>query len=100
MNHFTDRKGWNGIRATLAWRFRARKQQGGRPTGAYFTTLFPTDPNFYSVTRVPVAKRKYRFTFVDVGDLQRRRGPLGRYVLYSPTDYVVEKPRQQYEGPA
>lgn len=98
MNHFTDRKGWNGIRAASPWCFRAHRQRGGRPTGAYFTTLFPTDANFYSVTRVPVAKRNYRLTFVDVGDLRKRRGPLGRYVFYSRTDYFVEKPRQQYEG--
>jgi hypothetical protein len=100
MNHFTDRKGWNGIRAASPWRFRAHRQRGGRPTGAYFTTLLPTAPNFFAVTRVPAAKQKYRFSFIDVGDLRMRRGPLGRYVFYSRTDYSVEKSRQQYEGPS
>jgi hypothetical protein len=98
VNHFTNKKGWNAIRAASPWRFRARKQRGGRPTGAYFTTLHVNAPNFSSVTRVPIAKQRYRFTFLDIGDLTPRRGPLGRYVFYSRTDYLVDRRRQQYEG--
>lgn len=78
--------------------FSSKRQRGGRPAGAYFATLHPTTPNFFAITRVPVAKRQYRFTFVDLGDLAPRRGPLGRYVFYSPTNYFVAVPRQQYEG--
>jgi hypothetical protein len=98
MNHFTDRKGWNGIRATSPWCFRARKQRANNPTGAYFTTLHPSAPKFYKRTMVPVHKRTHMFRFVDVGDLIRKRGPLGQWVFYSPTDYYVTQNRQIYEG--
>jgi hypothetical protein len=98
MNHFTDRNGWNAIRASSPWCFRARKPRGGRPVGAYFTTIHPTAVNFFKITRVPVHKQRYMFSFVDVGDLTPRRGPLGRYVFFSPRDYLVAGYRQLYEG--
>jgi hypothetical protein len=63
VNHFTDRKGWNGIRATPTWRFRAKLQRGGRTKGAYFTNLHPSAPNFFAVTRVPVTKRALSVLF-------------------------------------
>jgi hypothetical protein len=47
---------------------------------------------------VPVYKRTHMFRFVDIGDLTPKRGPLGRYVFYSPTDYYVAQNRQIYEG--
>jgi hypothetical protein len=100
MNHFTDRKGHEAIRAVSPWRFRARRQRGGQPFGAYFTTLELSAPNFFQKVRVPVKKRRFVFRFEDAGDLLRYPGPRGRYVLYSPTDYLVKKPRQQYDGPA
>jgi hypothetical protein len=99
VNHFRNRKGWNAILASSPWQFRARKQRGGRPAGAYFTTLHPSHTNFYKITRVPVDKQRFLFRFLDIGDLTPRRGPLGRYVFFSPTDYLVVKARQQYEGP-
>jgi hypothetical protein len=98
MNHFTDRKGWNGIRATSPWCFRARRQRGNNPTGAYFTTLHPSSPKFFKRMRVPRHKRTHMFRFVDVGDLTPKRGPFGKWVFYSPSDYLVEKHRQLYEG--
>ena len=109
MNHFTDRKGHDAIRAVSPWRFRARRQRGRQPFGAYFTTLELSAPNFFQKVRIPVRKRRFMFRFVDVGDLLPFPGPRdllpfpgprGLYVLYSPTDYFVAKPRQQYEGPA
>jgi|SRR5215469_10379396 len=98
MNHFTDGQGYNAIRAASPWRFRARRQRGGQPFGAYFTTLELDAPNFFQKVRVPVKKRRFVFRFVDVGDLLPYPGPRGRYVSYSPQDYLVEKPRQQYDG--
>jgi hypothetical protein len=99
MNHFTDRKGYNAIRAVSPWRFRARRQRGGQPFGAYFTTLELSDPNFFLRVRIPVKKRKFVFRFADVGDLARLPGPRGWFVFFSPTDYFVAKPRQQYQVP-
>ena len=98
MNHFTNKKRWNAIRAASPWLFKARKQRGGRPKGAYFTTLDVKHPNFFKIARVPVHKQHYVFQFLDMGDLTPRRGPLGKYVFYSPKDYRVVKSRQQYEG--
>ncbi len=98
MNHFTDRKGWKGIRATSTWRFRSRCQRGNNPMGAYFTTLHPSSPKFFKRTRVPCHKRTHMFRFVDVGDLKSKRGPFGKWVFYSPNDYLVAKHRQLYEG--
>ena len=104
MNHFTNKKGWKAIRAVSPWCFQARKQRGGRPTGAYFTTLDAKHPNFFRITRVPKKKQVFVFQFVDIGDLTPRRGRLGKFVFYSPTDYFVAefhqgKKRQLYEGP-
>jgi hypothetical protein len=54
MNHYTNKKGFNAIRANSPWRFRARRQRNKNPLGAYFTTLNPFDPDFYELTRLPV----------------------------------------------
>jgi hypothetical protein len=100
MNHFTDLKGFNAIRAVSPWRFRAHRQRNKQPFGAYFTTLGLSAPNFFRKVRIPVKKQRFVFRFVDVGDLLSFPGVRGRYVFYAPTDYFVAKPRQQYEGPA
>lgn len=100
MNHFTDRKGYDAIRAVSPWRFRARRQRSGQPFGAYFTTLELNAPNFFRKVRLPVKKRRFVFRFVDVRDLLRFPGLRGRYIFYSRTDYFVAKERQQYGGPA
>lgn len=100
MNHFTNQKGWNAIRATTIWVFKAKKQRGGRPRVAYFTTLDLGDPRFFRITRLPVAKRTFVFRFIDADDLIPRAGPLGQFVFYSPKDYPVTTDRQRFEGPA
>ena len=101
MNHYTDAKGYKGIRAVSPWRFQAGKQRTStKPFGVYFTTLLPTDPNFVRRVRLPKSKRKYRFSFVDIADLLLLPGPGGKWVYYSPTDYLVDAPRQLDDGPA
>lgn len=100
MNHFTDQKGHNAIRAVSPWGFRAHGQRGGQPFGAYFTTLGLGTPNFFRKVRIPLKKQRFVFRFVDVGDLLPFPGPRGQYVFFSPTDYFVAKSRQQYAGPA
>jgi hypothetical protein len=99
MNHYTNRRGYNGIRATSPWCFKARRQRTrSKPFGAYFTTLVPTDPNFVRRVRLPKVKREYRFSFTDIGDLLPIPGPGGKEVFYSPQDYSVDEPRQLYCG--
>src|SRR6266496_3068083 len=98
MNHYTNRKGFNAIRAVSPWRFKARKQRNNNPFGAYFTTLKITELNFWIRVRLPKKKRGYVFSFKDEGDLSPWRGPRGKDVFYSSTDYYVETPRQLYAG--
>jgi hypothetical protein len=38
------------------------------------------------------------FRFMDLGDLKPFPGPRGRFVFFSPTDYLVAMSRQQYAG--
>lgn len=99
MHHYTDKKGYNAIRAVSPWCFKAGKQRSkSKPFGAYFTTLLPSAPNFVRRVRLPKSKRKYRFSFADKGDLIPLPGPRGKDVFYSPADYYVDQSRQQYAG--
>jgi hypothetical protein len=94
MNHFTDQDGYNGIRATSPWRFRAHQPPGDHPFGAYFTTLPPGTPNRAKRLRIPKGKLEYLFVFADRGDLLPLRGARGSWIFYSPEDYLVEEERQ------
>lgn len=100
MNHFTDKKGYDGIRATQAWRFRAHQPPVRRhhPFGAYFTTLPPTAKKLAKQLFIPKRKLKYLFTFVDLGDLTPIKGRRGAYIFYHPRDYHVERDRETYHG--
>jgi hypothetical protein len=98
MHHYTNRKGFNAIRAAHAWHFKARKPRGRNPVGAYFTDLPRWTPKLAKQLRIPIAKTKYVFVFTDIGDLTPLRGGRGRYIFYSPQDYNVDRSRHQYEG--
>lgn len=99
MNHFTDKKGWNAIRATPTWRFKAfQPPQKAHPVGAYFTTLGPKELNLFTKIRVPKMKQEYLFSFVDAGDLKSLDSDRGEWIFYSPHDYDVVRGRQTYEG--
>lgn len=101
MNHFTDKAGWNAIRAAPTWRFKAfQPPQKAHPVGAYFTTLGPNEPNLFSKIRVPKVKQMYLFSFLDVGDLKPLDSDRGAWIFYSPTDYDVGRERQTYQGEA
>ena len=101
MNHFTNKPGWNAIRATPTWRFKAfQPPQRAHPVGAYFTTYGPAEPNLFTKIRVPKLKQVYLFSFVDVGDLKPLDSDRGEWIFYSPTDYDVTRERQTYEGEA
>jgi hypothetical protein len=98
MNHFTDKVGYNAVRAQVVWRFLAQQPPGNHPLGAYFTSLLRGTPNLAVRLRVPKLKVEYVFEFADAGDLLPLAGGRGKYVFYSPTDYEVEATRQQYHG--
>src|SRR5437660_1245920 len=102
MNHYTDQDGYNAIRASSPWRFRASQPPDPKshPFGAYFTTLPPDTPNLAIRLRIPKRKLEYLFSFVDGGDLIPLDGDRGEWIFYSREDYYVEKDRQLYHGKA
>jgi hypothetical protein len=98
MHHYTDKPGYNGIRSTPDWLFKASQPPGDHPFGAYFTTYGPATKNLALRLRVPREKIEYVFVFRDVGDLIRLRGRRGDFILYSPGDYLVEGSRKIDSG--
>jgi hypothetical protein len=78
MHHYTNRKGFNSIRAAQPWHFNARKPRGRRPVGAYFTTLARDAANLTKLLRIPRSKSKYVFVFTDIGDLTPLAGGRGQ----------------------
>jgi len=99
MNHYTNKKGYDSIRATVDWCFKAGQPPASEhPIGAYFTTLSPHTPNLANRLRVPREKISHVFSFIDAYDLIPLRGGRGEYVFYSPVDYVVLKARQILAG--
>ncbi|HUG92811.1 MAG TPA: hypothetical protein VML55_18360 [Planctomycetaceae bacterium] len=94
MFHYTDKPGYNAIRATVEWCFRATQPPARHnPVGAYFTLLPPGTPLLAKRIRVPKSKTEFAFSFVDAGDLKPLRGRRGRYILYSKSDYTVDRSR-------
>lgn len=102
MNHYTDKVGYNGIRATPVWRFVAAQPPDPKnhPFGAYFTTLSPDTKNLAIRLGIPRAKIEYLFSLDDTGDLTPLNNDRGEFIFYSPSDYLVEKDRQVYQGKA
>jgi hypothetical protein len=100
LNHYTDRTGYNGIRAAPDWRFKASQppDPAGHPFGAYFTTLPPDTRNLAIRLRIPRAKTEYVFSFLDANDLTPIDGDRGEFIFYSPMDYFVARERQTYHG--
>jgi hypothetical protein len=100
--HYTDRAGYNGIRAGVDWRFKASQPTPRyHPSGAYFTPLGPgTSRAKLRMIFVPNRKREFVFVFEDVGDLIPLRGGRGEIVVYSPGDYLVARSRQIDHGPS
>lgn len=100
MNHYTNKKGYDGIRSAPTWLFRAIKpRKATNPKGAYFTPLPPSDPLLAARIGVSREKLSHIFAFVDQGDLHA----LGSYrphanIFYSTNDYPVGKDRQTKKG--
>lgn len=102
MYHYTDRAGYNGIRAGIDWRFKASQPTPrDHPFGAYFTPLGPGTPRAkLRMIFVPNRKREFVFVFEDIGDLIPLRGGRGEIVVYSPDNYLVARSRQIDHGPS
>jgi hypothetical protein len=99
LHHYTDKRGYDRIRATVVWCFRAGQPvPRDHPFGAYFTTMPPGTKNLALRIRVPNNKITHLFSFLDAGDLTPIRGGRGEYVFYSPKDYLVVEERQTFVG--
>ena len=98
MNHFTDDNGYKAISSQLTWTFKASQPPGGRPYGAYFTTLPHDDWALSNKLRIPKVKLAFFFSFLDDGTLKPLRGGRGNFVFYATVDHHVPPPRQQNCG--
>jgi len=98
MNHFTNKRGYNAIRAASPWHFRAAKPPGDHEFGAYFTTLAPETPYLALRLGIPKTKTEFLFSFIDRGDLRPMDNDRGDFIFYSSHDYDVEENRQRYNG--
>ena len=96
--HYTDRTGYNGIRATPNWLFRASQPPGEHPIGAYFTDYNRDEPLLAQKLRIPRDKLQFAFCFLDSDDLKPLPGGRGRHIFYSAVDYEVTEQRQIRHG--
>jgi hypothetical protein len=100
MNHYTGKKGYNGIRAAPDWQFKASQppDPANHPFGAYFTMLPPGTKNLAIRLGIPRIKTEYLFSFADANDLTPLDSDRGEFIFFSRGDYLVVKERQQFEG--
>jgi hypothetical protein len=96
--HYTDGDGFDAIRASPIWVFKAAQAPGNHPRGAYFTTLGPGTTNLTKRLRIPKAKIAFVFCFSNGSDLRPLEGGRGAFIFYSSDDYAVEKSRQIDHG--
>lgn len=98
--HYTDEAGYKAIISQVEWTFRASRPPGDHLFGAYFTTLPPGSPRLAARLGLPREKTTFVFCFRDIGDLQRVRGGRGEFILFSPSDYIVDESRKAFSGPS
>jgi hypothetical protein len=98
MLHYTDDAGHKAISSQVDWTFKAAQPPGGRPFGAYFTTLRPDAHRFSARTRIPKAKQAFVFGFDGQDGLEPVEGGKGAYIFWCDADYLIVKARQQYQG--
>lgn len=95
--HYTDRKGYNSLRAGVAWTFKIHQpppRDSNHPIGAYFSTLPPWSKRLCQQLKIPKEKTEFVFAFQGGVGLSPLQGGKGDRIYYSEVDYVVEKPRQ------
>ena len=102
--HYTDKDGWNAIRAQKTWRFKvSQPKDPSRPAGVYFTDIEPTEANLrvlYKKLRVPKIKQDYIFWFTKTEGLSQLNDGRGRdrHIFFSAVAYEVESDDQGYQG--
>jgi len=99
MLHYTDVAGFKAIGSQMNWMFKAGRPPGGRPFGAYFTTLRPDAHRFSARTRIPKAKQDFVFSFNGQDGLEPMDGGKGEFIFLSQIDYTVVLDRQVFHGP-
>lgn len=99
--HYTNDDGYKAINSQPTWVFKAGRPPGGHPKGAYFTTLPPGTKNIAKrlFVRGGAEKTRFVFSFRGTGGLLPLEGGRGEFILYSPEDYLVDRPRQGPHGP-
>lgn len=98
MIHYTNVKGWKAIRSQVDWTFKSHKPPDDHAKGAYFTTFPPGTRNLASLLGIPKTKIEFAFCFRGIDGLSPIRGPRGQQIFYCSENYLVKKPRQEYEG--
>ena len=97
--HYTDKTGYNAVRATPTWVFRVHQPpKRENPVAAYFTSLNPKTPLLAAKLRVGKKKIEYAFEFDDAGDLRRLDPDRELLVYISLRDYWVPNERQRFCG--
>jgi len=102
--HYTDKDGWNAVRAQQTWRFKvSQPKDPSRPAGVYFTDIEPTEANLrvlHKKLRVPKIKQEYIFWFTKTEGLVQLHDGLGRdrHIFFSEVDFDIEPPHQKYQG--
>ncbi len=96
--HYTDKRGYDTIRAGGEWVFRASRSPGNHPHGAYFTDWGDHTPLLAKKLRIPRRKTAFFFCFLDWGDLIPLKGGRGLHIFYSKADYHIGEDRQVRHG--
>lgn len=98
VQHYTDKDGFHVIGSQPTWRFVAAQPPGDHPFGTYFTTLGPDTLHLAKRLRIPRTKLGFRFEFTGQDGLEPLEGGRGAFIFLSRVDYLVERPRQVFQG--
>ena len=102
--HYTEKSGWNAVRAQSVWRFKpSQPKDPGRPFGVYFTDIEPSEANLrtlYKRIRVPKVKQEYILWFLGTLGLEQLNGGRGRdrRIFFAGIDYDVTEERHKFDG--
>jgi hypothetical protein len=99
--HYTDKEGYNAVRASPVWVFKIHQPpKKENPVAAYFSKLAPDTLLLAAKLRVGKKKIEFVFEFDDAGDLKPLSPRRELHILLSTQDYRVDVERQRYDGPA
>ena len=99
--HYTDKRGYNGIRGTNPYQIRPGASKNG--AGPFFTTRSPADnvaPNAYKKLGLTREKSQYFVQFeIDQDRLEKLDGDRGRFVFIIRGGVQIPRSDVQYIGP-